>query len=737
MFISFHGILSDGVVDIPLQAAHLLRAQLAAAGRNVSTDLNKANSFFNPAGRETAHGWIVVGRADLDTLDLNSLQSLSLSIDDVVVDLFNLVITREPMSFSPAFITDDPLAVYLVELADSRWRVSNPYFCVSIAAMYNVPSSAPATYLSSSRNSGSDWTWETMAEDIWNTMVDQLGTFPGLPFTPNGAPVGWIFQGVSAWDALCDVLDRIGCTVSADLTMETDQYLIVQIGDDDVEADAILAGAAEVKIHDAEFMSIERGKFPFGVSVFFHKQLSTPTSIPPFLMNSVYSVDIDGTITNAEDGVYHPIWDELPALVDGSGTVTNTTALRDRAQERADDFYRMGLEGGTRFWQRFSGLLELVPGPKIKSVTYCSTEAGVFTDVFGHPTMPVIGEAESRDYADAGTVQDLVRLGFPATGGGLSSIIAHTAATFVVPAVASTVSVNITSVVDTSIWAVIGQTIEIYDGTHQAYGYITAIADATHFTFQTTRVAMGSAGNTMAIAAQVIISGDPVASSVSDWNYFTSGIMNNVAQAGYGEKTSIYNGSGGWKSTVASAAAYAKISHDRIIVDNGSGGTGVTYAQLIPGNLAFFTGNSAAIYSTGGIRFQNDPGSGPTRINSLIWDQYTTSFVMTGVSLDPSVSVWNSGTTYVSGNEVSVIDPTTGKRQGYKANATNTNDDPNSFSGNWDATVCDPGFAIRDNAGSFYYGITTTIALAKVTTLGANGSITITGGFVTGYTAPT
>ena len=99
---------------------------------------------------------------------------------------------------------------------------------------------------------------------------------------------------------------------------------------------------------------------------------------------------------------------------------------------------------------------------------------------------------------DATTTTDYVQevlpiLGFrstPLPQGGLSNldtIIALTAATFTIPAVSSTVSVEIEPSPDTSVWMVIGQTILITDGTHIVYGSITAIADETHFTFKTSR----------------------------------------------------------------------------------------------------------------------------------------------------------------------------------------------------------------------------------------------------------
>lgn len=95
-----------------------------------------------------------------------------------------------------------------------------------------------------------------------------------------------------------------------------------------------------------------------------------------------------------------------------------------------------------------------------------------------------------------------------ATGGGAANIIAHTSATFTVPAVDATTSVQITPVVDTDVWMVVGQTILVTDGVHIIYGHVTTVTSLTAFTIYVDRIANGNVGDTMAVGAEVIISGD-------------------------------------------------------------------------------------------------------------------------------------------------------------------------------------------------------------------------------------
>ena len=263
----------------------------------------------------------------------------------------------------------------------------------------------------------SPWSWSTMTGNLWGLMSTQLGAFPGLPFTPNGIPTGWMAQGVSAWDVLGDVVQRIGCAIRADLTQPVgSQFTIIQVGAADSTADAAIALALQrnQKIHDAEFMTISRGKVPFGVAVQFHQQQLNPTQIPPFLQDTgPYVVNVAGGIMGAEPGIYQPLWDDLPALFNGI-TLTNGTALTARANERAADYFRRKTAtGGMLLWQRFSGLVSIAPGATIRSVSWRSAGSGCYTDVARHAPE----DMPQNDYASGGTVQDLVRLGFPSDSG--------------------------------------------------------------------------------------------------------------------------------------------------------------------------------------------------------------------------------------------------------------------------------------------------------------------------------
>ena len=308
-----------------------------------------ANSLHNPLGEHYARGWLLMQRADLNAIDLNALNSLVWTFTDqenvpqrppTTITAYGLVVTREPINLTPSNTANDPSSLYLVEVSDVRWRVRNPYFSVAINRSYNVPSAGfggtndPSMqftgdaqnggYMAGSLNYSDDdaddtdepgdddnfgspnigvlWTWQTMVTDIWEIMGTQLGPAPDLPFSPDINPEGFVFIGLSAWQALCTVLDRIGCAVQVDLTLPPGQQCdIVQVGADDDGSDAVIATADAdyAKIHDAEFQPVARGLLPENVRVFFHVRNNFGGWETTPILDMTYSVDVATGVAGA------------------------------------------------------------------------------------------------------------------------------------------------------------------------------------------------------------------------------------------------------------------------------------------------------------------------------------------------------------------------------------------------------------------------------------------------------
>lgn len=394
----------------PIRSAITEAQNLAREDTPRTGEFNKANTLVNPLGAEPARGWLCILRTDLDKIDVNGLQDVVLQYQDQenrppkttsptgtdTLTLYNLVVTRDPVHLDSGVGGKDQ-SVCLVEVADARWRCKNPTYSIPINASYNVrqptfSNSTLPSYCPNSTNGGAPWTWQEMVTDIWNLMQNQLGSQSQLPFTPHEPPDGWVFAGVSAWDALTAVLSRLGCAVKWNPFVANNAHSIVRVGAADTATDGIIR-AAEAQhrlIHDGDFIPIVKGKIPYGVRVFFRRRdESTPASACDWMTGRAYSVDVVGPETaKAEPGVYTPIWDDLPAVY-LNGILMNLGDLTTRAQERSDDYFRMLRNGGgDRLWKIYSGLVALTPGSKLKAVRwrFASTiDQDISTEIVNHP----------------------------------------------------------------------------------------------------------------------------------------------------------------------------------------------------------------------------------------------------------------------------------------------------------------------------------------------------------------
>lgn len=363
-------------------------------------DLDKANTLTNPLGPEPARGWFLLKKSQIDLLDLNALHSVVFDDNSGnTVTAYNLVVTKEPVKTHYTYQTGLSDSCYLVEVSDQRWMCHNPNFCMSLNKLYNIyapgfnGTDGTYTFIESSRDSSSDWTWETMVEDIWNVMDTELGTFDALPYTPTGTPMNWNFLGVSAWLALSQVLYRIGCAVRWTPYEESGAYDIVRIGAADTAYDDKVVAWESSKIHDMEFQPVVRGKVPKSVTVFHNRQTlgggaerttGKATSAGNYYDFPVYGGEQTAAITNTlgstvasktATGISHPIWDGQVAqlLLTAPSTITSNNATHIGAQddEIADSYYKMLYgDGGNRLFRAYTGIIDFIPGSKLKSVTW-------------------------------------------------------------------------------------------------------------------------------------------------------------------------------------------------------------------------------------------------------------------------------------------------------------------------------------------------------------------------------
>lgn len=234
----------------------------------------------------------------------------------------------------PAAEGDTNTAV-LLELVDIRDLLARS----PVNRRYNLRGCPGGDFLANTIDGCVPWTWARLVEDLWKQLPG-LGDFPGLPFTPHGTPEGFVFDDGSLLDAINHVLTRLCCAALYDPTDAT--WEICQLGDKDAmdrAKDVLDAWVNRESLVWDDFPDRSAVcQYPETIRVCTWKQPS-----PDDGTSRVHATDVQNLVPpgqgRVEPGTVVTLWDDLPAVYAGL-TVTNSTALSERAAERARDYYR-------------------------------------------------------------------------------------------------------------------------------------------------------------------------------------------------------------------------------------------------------------------------------------------------------------------------------------------------------------------------------------------------------------
>jgi len=377
----------------------------------------KPNRFILPRGSAAGRGWVLIPAARLRSLggdlDPNALHTLTFLDDRNMQVVLPHLVWVKAHNITPG-ADGDPAATYLLELADPRYLYGaspNRFYANPVNAQYNVRAPAGGTYYSQSLNAGSPWTWQTMLSSLWSAAVGTSTAIssqpPPLPFTPDGTPEDFRFVGVSAWEAYHFVLSRLGCAFvwGPDLSAPGQaKTAIVQVGAADAANTAAVARWKNWRLDDDGFEESTRSKTASQVTVFFHcfSQYDDAASASRRVMAPAYSVTVPAPATvdlsGVEPGSTKALWDDLPAVLDASGSVTNTAALNSRAAERAADYYRqVAVKRTARQYSGFVADDGLLPGAQVSAIVWKDTTlggtegagVGAITEVVQYPPVVV------------------------------------------------------------------------------------------------------------------------------------------------------------------------------------------------------------------------------------------------------------------------------------------------------------------------------------------------------------
>lgn len=252
----------------PLYGADMVLENRRHFRRAFLPQVVRANCLYVPAGRWPAQGWLLMRRADF--LNLNTAAAQSLVVNDGVHGnvTFNGLYVVQARSVTEG-VPDDKDAVLLVQVTDSRGLYFNPWYQLGTTSQYNVIAPAyPNEYYELTMDGAAAFKWTRMVRDLWLQMP-LLGSYPGLPVSPNSTPENWSFPGLPVWLALNEVLDQLGCVVSANLSAAS-QYGIIAAG----SADATFTAFENANVAEDEYPFIDSGagRAPGTLVVYFHRR---------------------------------------------------------------------------------------------------------------------------------------------------------------------------------------------------------------------------------------------------------------------------------------------------------------------------------------------------------------------------------------------------------------------------------------------------------------------------------
>ena len=373
---------SQHALQFPLYDALRAREERMRYRRETIPALRRANSFYCPTGRYPARGWVLMRRGDYNQLNKYST-TLQLNIGDTldqnnVGPLSNLAIVQAQCVTRG--LATDTNALYLVEVTDGRGILANRWFKFPVTIAYNIRASAyPQTFMTSSLNGGTTWTWSTMLQNLWEQMGTFLGTWPGLPFAPAGTPEGFWMIGLRAWDMLNDILDHLGMTITCDLTA-TNRYTIVEAGDDDDEFDGLQTDYESNLEDDQEWIDTGAGRVPQTVKVLFKRRnavYGTEETVRydalQWNMSPYYSVTTSAPATFASAVGSHYIWSDFTVRYDEHGLPIAedvTTAAQIAAERSAQYFNLIYRQTSGRMAQVYAGALPFSTGSQVDGVCW-------------------------------------------------------------------------------------------------------------------------------------------------------------------------------------------------------------------------------------------------------------------------------------------------------------------------------------------------------------------------------
>ena len=164
-----------------------------------------ANGITCPRGRAHGLAHFLFSHEDFLAIDFTQPVTITCEHEDGTDTWEHYYCIR-----SQAVIPSRETPAHWVTLADRRWVFER----IAVNKRYNCRKSKTEWH-EDTTNGGTPWTWAQIVTDLWGDLpVSLAGTVPTLAVSPTSTPENLIFEGMSIWQAINQVLTAIGAAVA-------------------------------------------------------------------------------------------------------------------------------------------------------------------------------------------------------------------------------------------------------------------------------------------------------------------------------------------------------------------------------------------------------------------------------------------------------------------------------------------------------------------------------------------
>ena len=365
----------------------------------------KPNRYTNAVGREPGYAHVLILLRDLTrgSINLDEPATLKLGTNEHSVTINNMYYV-ERTCITPGDDEDED-ACYLVTLADkrivARWRACNHSGTIK-QRQYNMRAPASAVsgaandYYRDTSNGADPRTWQEIVNALAGD-VDLFGATLTLPYTPDPRPENLGFYG-NAWDALNDVIEKIGCGFAWESSAATAS--IVRPGDTQTGLAGFYTAWAKHKIFDSAPHRSERAWAPSQVFVNFPRiaehygteQQTQADAGSQHLTAAIHSETVSaataGFTVDAQASSAAVLWDSYQVRYNYAGTIIagDQTIATARATNCAKEFYKNALSAASTHRIYRGCLSDFEVGSQVWKVSWSVVGNAPTTEVWSAPS---------------------------------------------------------------------------------------------------------------------------------------------------------------------------------------------------------------------------------------------------------------------------------------------------------------------------------------------------------------